>query len=121
MIDRIIAPYSLEMSPDTLHNQGSSPLQSFVQSGVALNLAQHGQTGRHRDGIAGQSPRLIYRTAGRYANHNLFFATISSDRHASTDNFSQSGHIRPHMKVSLSPAFRYSEPGHDLVKNQDNA
>ena len=54
---------------------------------MGIQVIQHGQSSSHRNRITGKCPCLINRASWGNELHDLFFASVSSNRHPTTDDF----------------------------------
>ncbi|MNI45549.1 hypothetical protein D3C73_999800 [compost metagenome] len=77
--------------------------------------------GSHRQRIAAERSRLIDRTGGSNALHDLPAAPVSADRKPAADDFAEAGQIRFNAEQPLRTAPAHTETGHHLIKDQQRA
>ena len=101
----------------TRNQPGSSPLQRLIEP-RARRLPQGGQSGRHRDRVAGQGPGLIHRAGGRHEAHEIRAAAIRADRQAAPHDLAERRQVGAHAETLLGAARGDSEAGHHLIEDQ---
>ncbi len=86
-----------------------------------LDQAQRGQSGGHRDGIAGQRAGLVDGAQRRQMRHDIAPAAEGRGRHAAAYHLAQAGQVGADAVQRLGAAQRDAKAAHHFVEDQDRA
>ncbi len=104
----------------TFRQTGGELIQRFMNAGLG-DFIQAGETGRHRNRVAGKGARLVNRARRRQRIHYISTTAKRAYRHPAADDFTQTGQVRHDAVVILGSGQRYAKTGHHFVDNQQRA
>ncbi len=93
-------------------------VQLLIDFGMRLNVAEHGESGRDGERVAGERACLINGTAGGDVSHDVAAPAIGRDGQAAADDFAEGGEVGQYVVQLLSAAGRHAEASHDLIEDK---
>src|SRR4051812_10016851 len=103
-----------------LRNTRRSCLELVVHLGMLFQVREHGDTGGHREWVAGQRSRLINRSSRGDLAHDVSPAPIRCNRQSPTQDLAERGEIGSNVVKLLSPASAQAKASHYFVEDQQS-
>ena len=100
---------------------GGAGFELVVDLRMRLQVAQHRESGAHRQRIAGERARLVDRAGRRDLAHDVRAAAVGADRQPAADHLAERGQVGPDAVALLRAAEGDAEAGHHLVEDQQRA
>ncbi len=86
-----------------------------------LDLGEHRQASRRREGIPRERSGLINGAGGSHLLHQLPRAAVGADRQSASEDFAERGQVGPHAVDLLGATRRDAEPRDDFVEDEERA